>query len=306
MIRAPLITALALLLLGSACAAPEAVDLRGLLRDEPLLDGWTLIEEPAEYGPDELYDYLDGGAERYLSYGFRRLLHLRYQRAGDPRSGITLDLFDMGSDLGAFGIYSMARRPEVRPEAWGVEGWSDGDVAHAWKGVVYLHGLAEDPDHAATSALRNLMRRAAERIPGEPSWPQMLDPLPVTGRVPQTERYVASDLLGFSFLGGGVLASYRLDGREVRLSCSDLGSAPSADDAVVRLRNHWLERGGVDELSEPGRGGFRYSDAELGSGVVVAAGPFVAVVSCDRPDLPVEAAQGLLADLVARLARTDS
>ena len=303
--RRRLIGALLVLGCGVGCAAPTSVDLPRLLPDDGSLDGWIVTEGLAEHGPDTLYDYLDGGAERYLSYGFRRLVHVRYGRAGDDRSGITLDLFDMGSDLGAFGIYSMARRPDSPPEDWGAEGWAEADVAHAWKGCVYLHGLTDQPDPAAISMLHRLMRQVAESIPGPPSPPRELGPLPVAGRVPRSEQYIATDLLGHGFLDGGVSASYRVDGWEVRLSYSDLGSEPSADRAVARLRDHWLERAPVEELASPGRGGFRYSDAALGSGAVVATGRVIAVVQCDLPGLPVDVEQRLLGDLVAGLTGTD-
>jgi len=299
--RSRVALAAAALVLGIGCAEPPAADLDRLIPDDGSVDGWMLVGEPAEYGPDELYDYLDGGAERYLSYGFRRLVHLRYQRGGDGGTGITLDLFDMGSDLGAFGIYSMARRPEFRLERWGAEGWSERDVAHAWQGSVYLHGLTDDPEPSSIDALHRLMARAADQIPGEPSPPRVLDSLPVAGRVPRSEQYVAADLMGHSFLPGGVLASYRFDGHDARLVYSDLGSEASAQGAVDRLRDHWLARAAVEDTSSPGGGGFRYADAELGSGMVVAAGRFVVAVHGDRPDLPVEVAQDLLAELVARL-----
>lgn len=302
--RSRLVRAVLVLCCGFGCAAPTSVDLHRLLPDEASLDRLTVIEEPVEYVPDDLYDYLDGGAERYLSYGFKRLFHVRYGRAGDDRSAITLDLFDMGSELGAFGIYSMARRPGSRPRDWGADGWAEGDVAHAWKGSVYLHGLSDSPDPATISVLHRLMQQVAERIPGPASQPRELDPLPVAGRVPRTEQYVATDLLGFGFLGGGVQAGYRIDGLEATLTFTDLGGDGAADEAVTRLRAHWLARAPVEDIPAPGRGGFRYADPQLGCGAVVAAGSFVAAIQCDVPGLPVGAEQRLLADLVARLAGT--
>jgi len=96
---------------------------------------------------------------------------------------------------------------------------------------------------------------------------------------------VATDLLGHAFLPGGVVASYRLEGRDARLFLSELGSEGAAAAALGRLRAHWAQQTAVDELRSPGRGGFRYSDGELGSGSAVSAGRFVAGVHCDLPDL---------------------
>ena len=289
----------------AGCGAPAGVDLETLLPEASELAGWIPVEGPVGYGPDDLYDYLDGGAERYLSYGFRSLVHVRYGAAGPERPGVTLDLFDMGSSLGAFGIYSAGRRPEIPPELWGVEGWTDGDVAHAWKGSVYLHGVADRADPEAAAMLRRVMALAASAVPGGPTEPPELAPLPVEGRMPRSERYVASDLMGHGFLGAGVLASYRREGHDARLFFSELGSESEADEAVARLRSHWQERARVEVIESPGRGGFRYSDAELGSGAVAAAGSYVAGVQCPEAGLSMEAQQRLLTDLVSRLPGAD-
>ena len=289
----------------AGCGQNAGTDLELLLPEPSELAGWIPVDGPVAYAPDDLYEYLDGGAERYLSYGFRSLVHVRYGVAGPERPGLTLDLFDMGSSLGAFGIYSAGRRPEIPPEPWGVEGWTDGDVAHAWKGSVYLHGVADRADPEAVALMRRVIARAASAVPGDPTEPPELDPLPLAGRVARSERYVASDLMGHGFLGGGVTASYRVDGRDVRLFFADVGGTASADEAVARLRRHWQGQAVVESTDAPGRGGFRYSAAALGSGTVVAAGSFVAGVQCPEPDLSVDARQALVTDLVSRLLRAE-
>src|SRR5450631_3579179 len=49
---------------------------------------------PVFYTPDNLFQYMDGGADIFLVYGVRMLLH-QDLRAGT--SDIALDIFDMGS-----------------------------------------------------------------------------------------------------------------------------------------------------------------------------------------------------------------
>ena len=45
--------------------------LRSLL---PEPSGWILTETPPTYVPGTLFEYIDGAAENYLSYGFRELV----------------------------------------------------------------------------------------------------------------------------------------------------------------------------------------------------------------------------------------
>ena len=74
--------AAASLILG--CSPQQTADLGAMLPEETALGGWTIAEGPVEFGPEDLYDYLNGAAERYLSYGFVQALHLRYEIEGDP------------------------------------------------------------------------------------------------------------------------------------------------------------------------------------------------------------------------------
>ncbi|PWB67507.1 MAG: hypothetical protein C3F15_17855 [Holophagae bacterium] len=299
-----LLGAAAALAVGLACAPqPQpGIDLIGLLPDASRLAGWRVVEGPVAYGPERLYDYLDGGAERYLGYGFRQLVHIRYQLGEDPLACVTLDLYDMGGAPGAFGLFRSALPPDATAQPWCAEAYSSGTVAAAWRASLYVHGEADDGRPELLATLSAFVGEICGRAPGETVLPAFLAPLPAEGLVPQSERWVAADLFGHAFLAGGVTAAYRLDGHEARLFYSDLGGGEAAEQALEKLRAHWRGQAAVEELPSPGRGGFRYSDEKLGSGSAVTAGRFVAGVHCDAPDLPVVAQQRLLAALLDGLA----
>ena len=283
----------------SPTAGSAAPGVTALVPTAAFFEGWTLAEGPLTFRPDTLYEYLDGGAPRYLGYGFREAVHVRYALGGDPQAAVTLDVFDMGSTLGAFGIYSSARPRGVEPRPWGAEGYRVETVAAAWKGLVYVHVQADDERPALVGMTERLVAGVAERAPGETTAPAILRPLPPEGRVPRSERYVARDLRGHAFLPGGVLATYTLDGREAELYFSELKDAAEAEAAVVRLRAHHAQGGGiVGEVRTIRASGFRHEDPTWGSGIVVAAGRFVAGIQGDLPD---EAQRRLLNGLVAGL-----
>jgi hypothetical protein len=264
-----------------------------------LVEGWAVAEGPLTFRPDDLYEYLDGGAPRYLDYGFREAVHVRYALAGDPQAAVTLDVYDMGSPLGAFGIYSSARPPGVEARPWGAEGYRSETVAAAWKGPVYVHVEADDERPALVSMTERLVAGVAERAAGETTAPANLRPLPSEGRVPRSERYVARDLRGHAFLPGGVEATYALDGREADLYFSDLKDAAAAEAAVARLRAHHAQGGAiVREVRTTGASGFRHEHPTWGNGIVVAAGRYVAGIQGNLPD---EAQRRLLDELVAGL-----
>jgi hypothetical protein len=282
-------------------AAPEVgLDLHRFLPDATALAGWRVVEEPAEYTPADLYQVLDGGAERYVGYGLRRLLRVRYEREKEPGLSVVLDLFDMGSDLGAFGIYSSGRPLDGTFERWGVEGYRSGSVAAAWKGRLFVHAEADEERAPLIEMVGRLVRDACEQLPGPGRWPSVLAALPPEGLVPHSERWVAADLLGHECLPGGVLASYSGEGGRGELFFSDLANRSAAASALAELRAHHVRAGAtVGAAPAIGAAGFSFRDQSLGVGTVVASGRFVAGI---HGSLSPRAQERLLTELVARLA----
>jgi hypothetical protein len=246
------------------------------LPNEALLDDWELAEGPVAFGPDDLWEYLNGGAPLYVSYGFRRMAHTRYQRQGDPSSSVTIDVFDMGTDLGAFGLYTSIRPPGAEPVDWGAEGFRSGTVGAAWKGRFVVHGGADDEETELTAMLDRLISGIIGTAPGSTDEPEIIAALPADGLVAGSRRYLAEDLLGHQFLPGGVLATYRLGDLEGQLFFSDLGSSAAAAEALSKLEAHQTRWGGIAEPKPVlGSRAFDFSDPGLGDGTACAAGYFV-------------------------------
>ena len=63
---------------------------------------------PAFYSPDSLYQQIDGGADIYLLYDFKSLLHQDFKSGA---AELTVDIYEMGKTENAFGIYAAERSP---------------------------------------------------------------------------------------------------------------------------------------------------------------------------------------------------
>ena len=90
---------------GAISMGDDESDLTLLLPDN--IEGWKVATNDQIYNSKNLYDYIDGGAELYLSYGFRRVISRRYSKIEQP--DIIVDLFDMRTSQNAFGVFSHAR-----------------------------------------------------------------------------------------------------------------------------------------------------------------------------------------------------
>jgi len=282
-LRVSLALSLAMLAMLLACGrdagdrTPLLLDLAPLVPQTASLPGWSIVEGPTEYLPDSLFEVLDGGAPVYHAYGFRRLLRVRYQLRDDPLACITLDLFDMGTSLGAFGIFRSALPAAVPPRPWGSEAYRFGAVAAAWKGAVYVHGEADADLPVLIDTLELVVAQACGAVAGGTGLPAILAPLPREHLEAGSERYVARDLLGHEFLVGGVVASYLIDGSSSELFFSELANPSTARAAFVRLRNHYSAAGAVTAKTRiGGEEGFRVDGGVSGTVTVVHVGRFVA------------------------------
>lgn len=69
---------------------------------------WKRVSVPVTYeGKEKLYEYIDGGAEPYLSYSFLRVSQAEY--IGEANKKILIDIWEFGSPEDAFGAFSKDR-----------------------------------------------------------------------------------------------------------------------------------------------------------------------------------------------------
>ncbi len=124
-----------------------------------------------------LYDYIDGGAELYISYGFRNAVSRRYIKKGQPE--VVVEIFDMGTPANAFGVFSNTRYEEDYSYGQGsqyVEG-----ALFFWKGRYYVSVMTTEETEESTSLVHELGRIISEKITETGSEPALLDLLPSEG-----------------------------------------------------------------------------------------------------------------------------
>lgn len=148
--------------------------------------GWRRVD-PEFYGPDDLYRYINGGAELFIAYRFASLVSQPYLAADGEE--IRLDVFDMGSPASAFGIFTHSRESVDRFVAPDVESEYAGGLLHFWKNRYYVSTLGYPETEARTALIRELAQRLVERIDGSCDAPGVVALLPATDLVPGSVRY---------------------------------------------------------------------------------------------------------------------
>ena len=179
---------------------------------EPLPTDIFAHGSPGFYTPDNLYEYMDGGADIFLLYGVRSLLHLDLR---SKSADITVDVFDMGSADTAFGIYAAERSPDEPYVPIGTEGYANKGALNFFQDQYYvkLQGFGEGAD----AALDTIARAITARIGTNHTFPAVFSRLPTENRKPHSEQYIPNDPLGHSYLGPAYMAAYTFDGKESKL-----------------------------------------------------------------------------------------
>ncbi len=148
-------------------------------------NGWKAAAEDRLFQGRQLYEYIDGGAELYISYGFKYLFSRTYTRPGQP--GITLDLFDMGRSQDAFGVFSQSREKIERDAGQGSE-YAAGQMIF-WKDRYYISIMGQGETVELKKAVFEMAGKISNDIPGEGPLPTIIERLPGKDLVPESVRY---------------------------------------------------------------------------------------------------------------------
>ena len=138
------------------------------------MNGWKAEGQDDIYNRKTLYDYIDGGAEVYLAYGFREALARRLTKPDQP--AITVDLFDMGCSEDAYGIFSFER--ESGDVGIGRDSEYAAGLLRFWKGVFFVSVLADRETLTSRQTVMELGKEIAQRIEDCGARPRMLSFLP--------------------------------------------------------------------------------------------------------------------------------
>jgi hypothetical protein len=184
----------AMLMIGSAVAA-----------DFPKIEGWKPVSEVKAYQPENLWEYIDGAAELFLSYGFREMVCC--DLSANDRV-VTVYIYDMGTPLNAFGIYRTERPDGIERLSVGAEG----TVLPPYqclllKGRFYVKVDAYEGEISETIG-KALLAAVAKALKGENAFPEEFAQLPKEGQVAGSERYVRENYLGLADLNRCVYAEY--------------------------------------------------------------------------------------------------
>ncbi len=235
------------------------------------MGGWGRAGALQRFGPGNLWEYINGGAEQYLAFGFQDLQSARFTRDG----GLTavVDVYRLAGPLQAFGIYAHESNPTRTPLAIGVEGRAGRDAVEFWAASSYVKLTVAPPVPAALAALTDLARAVAAALGDAGGRPPELALLPAAGLVKGSIRLVPEDALGQAAFTGALEAKYAGTPEPSTLLLVPFDSAEAAA-AALRDYTAFLAAGQAAPVPAAGLGdgAVTATDRYYGRVVAVCAG----------------------------------
>ena len=224
----------ALLLLTIAVPAAGAAELPHPVLEALAAKGeWKLLEPVRTFGPDNLYEEIDGEAELVLPYGMERLTVAVLGRAARPGSEVRVEMYRMASPRDAYGIGSQYRHPDQEilriPPSEAIVSDTSADV---FRGDTFVR-VRSKPGDGSRNDVVGISTEIVLLLTGSGAPPEeatALDGLP--GRVSGSILYQKRAMLGYECLAPGFEAKFSTaatSGHYVLLpSAADGGAARKA------------------------------------------------------------------------------
>jgi len=139
----------------------------------------------------------------------------RFHNVGQPTglgSEVEVDLYDMGTLEGAYGVFMVQRggQPPIRSVSVGFSACHDPNAICFWKGKYFARVLTLEEDEAAKTRRIEFAMALFSRLEGSVNPPRWAKSFPENGLVEGSVRYNPVHVLGYEFLPAGFTADYKL------------------------------------------------------------------------------------------------
>jgi hypothetical protein len=138
------------------------------------------MSDRLNYTGKELYDYINEGAEMYLSYGFANMTACKYNGENLPQ--VTVEIYEMTSSENAFGVYTQSRDKEEFDYGQGSQSFLD--FILFWKDRYFVIVSTQEIVPQSESAIKYLAELIDRLIPDNGTIPAIINDLPKENLLP--------------------------------------------------------------------------------------------------------------------------
>jgi hypothetical protein len=206
----------------------------------PALKGWTKVQTYPVYHPDNLWDYIDGAADAYLSYGFQDLHICEYARG---KALIKAEIYRHCDLNNAFGIYSQERSADMHFIDIGAQGYQQEDILNFFCDKYYVKIFANARAAKHPELMATLASSIASELCVQPAFPEMLNRFPAIGKQQNGEGFIGQSFLGYEFFTDVFTCQYEQEGNNFKLFIT----RKESPDECKKLLENYLDKTGQEK-----------------------------------------------------------
>jgi hypothetical protein len=181
----------------------------------PEMAGWKQSGEIQIYSPENLYDYINGGADLYLKYDFQELKVADY--VNHQKASVTIEVYRHKTPVHAFGIYSQERLADANDLEIGAQGYSEKGVLNFLAADCYVKMSSVDVGPEEQAVLLAFAKKIVDNLGGKGSLPPILSSFPREGQKKNSEKFISREFLGYAFFHSAFTADYELSSKKFKL-----------------------------------------------------------------------------------------
>jgi len=241
------------------------------------LSGWQVQGSPYAYQSDNLYQYIDGAADQFIAYGFKRLYGAEYICKTNKQESLVIDVYDMGSQLSAFGMFTSKKDPASASPGIGAESFGNDQYVVFYKDRFYVEIQPRISSENNRLIPQRAARLVAQKISGTSMRPTVLKVFPEADKIAGSENYIVGGILGHAFLPQGVMSEYHSNGEVVKAFIAPFPSPSDAQTAFEQYKQFLSALGKpVDQNNTVGERSFCAQEPYHKNIIVAQQGCFVA------------------------------
>ena len=178
--------------------------------DFPHMDGFNLEKNYPVYTPDNLWDYINGGADSYNALGFTDLNIAEYTKG--KKVSVKVEIYHHLNENLAFGIYALERASSYNFVQVGIQGYSEEGMINFLKGSYYVKISTNSNSKKALVVVDEIALKLEQMLEGSVEFPGILSDFPPAGKAVNEEMYIAENVMGHEFLSNAFRVNYNLEG----------------------------------------------------------------------------------------------
>jgi hypothetical protein len=207
---------------------------------------------PEVFGPDTLYEKINGQATLYLSAGFVHLKSQWFAETENDDAMFEVDIYDMGNGLNAFSVFSAQRRQDARTLDLGQYAYQTQNAIFFSHGPFYVEIVASDVSETSIQSMITFAEAFIEKHPIKTQSIGEKELFPKEGLIQNSISLVSADAFGYDRFDQIFTANYMLKDTELMAYYSRRKTPREAQELASSYRDFLAAFGGQTDESDLG------------------------------------------------------